>query len=102
MPTRWHCDKKPLRGKDAIALAVGAVINHYKMGKHFTITVSDDDFVFTRKDAQIAAETALDGTYVLRTSVKLKRWIPMQPSRRTSNSPTSNGRSAASKPWILK
>jgi hypothetical protein len=40
------------------------------MGKHFTITISDDDFVFTRKDAQIAAETALDGTYVLRTSVE--------------------------------
>jgi transposase len=67
---RVRRDKKPLRGKDAIALAVGAVINHYKMGKHFTITVDDDDFVFTRKDAQIAAETALDGTYVLRTSVE--------------------------------
>ena len=34
---RVRRDKKPLRGKDAIALAVGAVINHYKMGKHFTI-----------------------------------------------------------------
>jgi len=32
--------KKPLRGKDKIALAVGAVINHYKMAKHFAVTIS--------------------------------------------------------------
>jgi transposase len=61
---------KPLRGEAAIALAVGATINRYKMGKHFTLTITDDDFLFAREDAQIAVEAALDGTYVLRTSVQ--------------------------------
>jgi hypothetical protein len=62
--------KKPLRGKDKIALAVGAVINRYKMAKHFAITITEDDVTFERKTAQIAAEAALDGIYVLRTNLK--------------------------------
>jgi Transposase DDE domain len=61
--------KRPLRGKDKIALAVGAVINRYKMAKHFDTTISDNDFSFTRNTAQIHAEAALDGIYVVRTSV---------------------------------
>jgi hypothetical protein len=59
-----------LRGKDKIGLAVGAVINRYKVAKHFTITITDDDLTFTRNAAQIDAEAALDGVYVLRTSLK--------------------------------
>ena len=39
--------KRRLRGKDKIALAVGAVINRYKVAKHFDITISDDDVSFT-------------------------------------------------------
>src|SRR5580704_1252988 len=62
--------KKPLRGKDKIALAVGALINRYKMAKHFAVTIADSDVTFERKTAQIAAEAALDGIYVLRTSLK--------------------------------
>jgi hypothetical protein len=62
--------KKPLRGKDKIALAVGAVVDHYKMAKHFTLTITDDDVTFERKTAQINAEAALDGIYVLRTSLE--------------------------------
>jgi transposase len=62
--------KRPLRGKDKIALAVGRVIDHYKMAKHFTLTIADDDVMFTRSAAQIDAEAALDGVYVLRTSLK--------------------------------
>jgi Transposase DDE domain len=61
--------KRPLRGKDKIALAVGAVINRYKMAKHFDITISDDDVSFKRNVEQINAEAALDGIYVVRTSV---------------------------------
>jgi len=61
--------KKPLRGKDKIALAVGAVIDRYKMAKHFVLTITDDDLTFARKTAQISAEAALDGVYVLRTSL---------------------------------
>jgi hypothetical protein len=59
--------KRPLRGKDKIALRVGKVINHYKMAKHFTITITDESFTFTRNHDAITAEAALDGIYVLRT-----------------------------------
>jgi hypothetical protein len=62
-------EKRPLRGKDKIALKVGKVINHYKMAKHFDLAITDDSFTFTRKDDQIAAEATLDGIYVLRTSL---------------------------------
>jgi transposase len=62
--------RKPLRGKDKIALAVGAVIDRYKMAKHFAVTITDDDLTFERKTAQINAEAALDGVYVLRTSIE--------------------------------
>jgi len=62
--------KKLLRGRDKIALAVGRVIDHYKMAKHFTITITDDALTFTRNAPQIAAEAALDGVYVLRTSLE--------------------------------
>jgi len=40
---------KPLRGQDAIGVAVGKVIDHYKMAKHFEITITDDDLVIARK-----------------------------------------------------
>jgi transposase len=60
---------RPLRGKDKIALAVGAVINHYKMAKHFAVTISDADLTFERKAEQIEAEAMLDGIYVLRTDL---------------------------------
>ncbi len=61
--------KRPLRGKDKIALAVGAVVNHYKVAKHFAVTIIDDDLTFERKNQQIDAEAMLDGIYVLRTDV---------------------------------
>ncbi len=60
---------RPLRGKDKIALRVGKVINHYKMAKHFVLKIEDDVFSFHRDEAKIAAEAALDGIYVLRTSL---------------------------------
>ena len=62
--------RKPLRGKDAIGMAVGKVIGHYKMGKHFDMVIEDAGFRYQRKQAQIDAEAALDGIYVIRTSVK--------------------------------
>ena len=61
--------RRPLRGKDTIALRVGKVINHYKMAKHFTLQITDESFTFTRNAEAIAAEAALDGIYVLRTSL---------------------------------
>jgi len=62
-------ERRPLRGRDKIALRVGKVINHYKMAKHFTLEITDESFTFTRNTAAIAAEAALDGIYVLRTSL---------------------------------
>jgi transposase len=62
--------KRPLRGKEKIGLAVGAVINHYKVGKHFDVKITDADLTFERKTEQINAEALLDGIYVLRTDVK--------------------------------
>jgi hypothetical protein len=64
--------KRALRGKDKIALAVGAVINLYKMSKHFDLTITNKDFSFARNVEQINAEAALDGIYVVRTSVNLE------------------------------
>jgi hypothetical protein len=61
--------KKPLRGKDAIGVAVGKVLGRYKMAKHFELVIEDADFRFERKQSQIDAEAALDGIYVIRTSV---------------------------------
>jgi len=62
-------DTRALRGKDKIALRVGKVINHYKVAKHFHIEITDDSFTFLRNTDRIAAEAALDGIYVLRTSL---------------------------------
>ena len=62
-------DRRALRGQDKIALRVGKVINKFKMAKHFTLQITDEAFTFTRNDTRIAAEAALDGIYVLRTSL---------------------------------
>jgi transposase len=61
--------RDPLRGTAEIALAVGAVLNTYKMKKHFDLEITDDSFGFARKTAEIAAEAATDGIYVVRTSL---------------------------------
>jgi transposase len=61
--------RRPLRGADAIGLAVGKVIGRRKVGKHFDVTITDDSLSFTRDHAAIAKEAALDGFYVVRTSV---------------------------------
>lgn len=58
-----------LSGKAPIGLAVGAVINRFKVKKHFDLSIDDAHFGFTRQAEQIAAEAALDGIYILRTTV---------------------------------
>ena len=62
-----------LVGKDQIGLAVGKVINQRKMAKHFALTITDNSLSFTRLAAHIAAESALDGLYIIRTSVNAER-----------------------------
>jgi hypothetical protein len=61
--------RKPLRGEAEIALKVGAVINRHKMAKHFRLDIGEASFAFHRNADAIAAEAALDGIYVVRTSL---------------------------------
>jgi transposase len=61
--------RRPLRGKKEIGLAVGKVLGRYKMGKHLQLTIEEDRFDWQRKPASIEREAALDGIYVIRTSV---------------------------------
>ncbi|MGH6885289.1 MAG: IS1634 family transposase, partial [Geminicoccales bacterium] len=58
-----------LAGADEIGLRVGKVINQYKVAKHFELAIGDRSFTFQRKHDSIAAEAALDGLYIIRTSV---------------------------------
>lgn len=61
--------KRALKGKDKIGIRVGKVIQRYKMAKHFILDVEEARFTYRRDDAGIAEEAALDGFYVIRTSV---------------------------------
>lgn len=58
-----------LTGADQIGLAAGPAVKRYRMKKHFTLQITDTSFDFARKTEQIQTEAALDGIYVLRTSV---------------------------------
>jgi transposase len=62
-------DAGKLTGADEIGLRVGKLINQYKVGKHFELAITDTNFLFARKTEAIAAEAALDGIYIVRTSV---------------------------------
>src|SRR5574338_274260 len=61
--------RNPLRGEAAIALKVGAVLGRRKVAKHFKLTITEETLSFVRDAEAVAAEAALDGFYVLRTSV---------------------------------
>jgi hypothetical protein len=61
--------RQPLRGQAEIGIAVGAVIDQHKMAKHFALAITDTCFTFTRKADEITAEAALDGIYIVRTSL---------------------------------
>jgi transposase len=61
--------KQPLRGKAQIGLRVGRDLKNTKMKKHFELTIEEDSFSYRRLEEQIARETALDGLYVVRTSL---------------------------------
>jgi transposase len=66
-------DKNRLKGKDRIGLRVGRVLGRFKMAKHFQIEISDDGFRYQRDQNRIAQEAALDGFYVIRTSLEKKQ-----------------------------
>jgi hypothetical protein len=58
-----------LAGAGQIGIKTGKLINKFKMAKHFDVTITDTSLTITRRQAQITAEAALDGIYVLRTPV---------------------------------
>ncbi len=58
-----------LKGEDKIGVRVGRVVNKYKVAKHFELKIEEAGFDFTVLEAQVAAEAALDGIYVIRTNV---------------------------------
>jgi hypothetical protein len=61
--------RRPLRGQDTIAVRADRVLKRRKVGKHFTTDIGEDRFSYARNQDSITAEAALDGIYVLRTSV---------------------------------
>ena len=62
-------EKWRLKGQDKIGVRVGKVVGKYKMAKHFDLDIGEDAFGYRRKPESIAAEAALDGLYVVRTSL---------------------------------
>lgn len=65
--------KRPLKGMDKIGIRVGKILDRHKMGKHFNLTITSRRFSYTRDEEKIAAEAALDGLYVIRTSVAAEK-----------------------------
>jgi len=71
-------ERRPLRGADKIGLRVGKVLNRFKVGKHFRIEIGETSFAYERDEAKIAAEAALDGFYVVRSSLPQGTLDPAQ------------------------
>src|SRR3990172_3665215 len=66
-------EKNRLAGKDKIGVRVGRVVNKYKMAKHLVLVIDDERFDYEIRQDQVAAEAALDGIYVIRTSLPKER-----------------------------
>src|SRR5579863_4330854 len=66
---RIRVENGTLRGQDKIGVRVGTVVNKHKVAKLLALTIEDGRFTFHRLTEQIAAEAALDGIYIIRTSV---------------------------------
>jgi transposase len=62
-------DAGKLSGQDAIGVRVGKIINQYKVAKHFDLSIDDAALSWARKQDSLASEAALDGLYIVRTSV---------------------------------
>jgi hypothetical protein len=72
-PIRARVAAGRLSDPAAIGLAVGEVIKRHRVKKHFALEISDGHFAYRRQVDRIAEEAALDGIYVLRTSVAAAR-----------------------------
>jgi hypothetical protein len=73
---KTRVDAATLTGAGKIGIAVGKDAGKYKMGKHFCLTITDTEFTYHRDQQRIDAEAALDGIYVLRTSVNATELDP--------------------------
>jgi Transposase DDE domain len=77
--------KRPLKGAANIGLRVGKVLNRFKMAKHFHLEITDNSFHYQRHEDSIAVEAALDGIYVIRTSVSQERFDSLETVRAYKN-----------------
>jgi len=59
-----------LKDAEKIGVRVGRVINRYKMAKHFKLEIAEQQFSFEVDAEKVSAEAALDGIYVIRTSLE--------------------------------
>ena len=66
---RKSVDGGTLRGRAEIGVRVGQAINRFRMKKHMNYEIGDTSFAFSRNAENIAREAALDGIYVIRTSL---------------------------------
>jgi len=66
-------DKGQLHGQDKIGVRVGKVINKYKVSKHFDLDIRDNDFSFGINRGKVKKEAALDGIYIVRTSLSREK-----------------------------
>lgn len=70
---RGMVERGRLCGQDKIGVRVGKVVNKFKVAKHFTLDIRNDDFSFEINQENVAAEAALDGIYIIRTSLNKSR-----------------------------
>jgi hypothetical protein len=62
-----------LKDPAKIGIKVGRVHNKHKMAKHYDLTISEGSFSYQHNQDGIDTEAALDGIYVIRTSVTQDR-----------------------------
>jgi transposase len=66
---KQRVERGRLKGRGSIGIAAGRVINRYKVAKHFHLHIEDDRMRYELRQSRVAAEAALDGVYIIRTSV---------------------------------
>lgn len=72
---------RPLRGEEKIGIRVGKVINRFKVGKYFQLEITDDSFAYEPDPDRIGHDCALDGIYIIRTSVPAQDLSPQDTVR---------------------
>lgn len=69
-------ERGKLKGADAIGVRTGKVVNKYKVAKHFELHIEDDNFTYNVNEKSVSEEAALDGIYIVRTSLPEERMSP--------------------------